>query len=77
MNIYRLPIGKKLIWDPGTTFPGTDNPIIYPAIIEKKDSYDKSVMIKMQTSSQWMDEEETSLREPYEDELQKYKWPEV
>jgi hypothetical protein len=83
MRIDILPKGTKLIWEPGSTYPGTDKPIIYPALVGEKhrlyyssDAH-KLVRIHLPNSTQFMGPIEDHLREPYQDELDYYKWPEI
>jgi hypothetical protein len=77
MNISNLKPGTKLIWDPNENYPGTDVPIIYPALVGQKHIKRPWVLIHTNAASSWMGWEQEYLRLPTKEELETLKWPEL
>lgn len=80
MKIDKLPKGTRLMWDPKSNYPGTENPIIYPVTIgERHPDYNRTKGIKIYTASSahYMGPEQGFIREPTAEELEKLIWPKV
>lgn len=79
MNIKKLQPGHPLMWDPGTNYPGTNDPIIYPATIGEMHHSKEMIRVFTPRASNFMSFDQPFLREPTEEELEKYKgkWPEI
>jgi len=78
MKINHLKPGTRLMWDPEAFYPGTDKPIIYPALV--LDKHHSRPWIRIATNTQhvsWIDPDTDYLRLPTQSELETLVWPEV